>query len=455
MCARPPIHGSLDAMDEPACKKLKVESDFESGDGLDGLSELEKLEPLPQTAHIGGDIPTTSQSSVSGPIAPTGYGQAGGAQTGGQPSQSSGQQQSVLQELLMTQTQGPAANNSPRPTFSAASTANNFNTRSPMTGATMMSPPNASMGVSGAGRGAGGPGPSPGGPPGAPSGGPMRTAGQGPVMYEGIQMSQQSQYGQPMMTGGPQGQIRGYPGQYPPQGAPNQIPYPGQGRGQAIPRGGIMNGAHMQRGPQMPPPGRPGMPPQMMQGMMRHPGMIEQPFNPNAPFQGQRPEQFMGGAPPQGFMNRQPYPGMMPGHPPGPPQGPTMIMMDPSQSNGPHQMANRAPVTSGPSQQTSGVMQMPNGAPPSSQQSHSHNLQSTPGSQPTQRTAGTPLTPGTQDPEKRKRPCCSRSGFSISSKEKRRFGPRSHSSTSAATAVSFDRWNVCHTRWTLIIVPAA
>ncbi|VDO44847.1 unnamed protein product [Haemonchus placei] len=53
-------------MDEPACKKLKVDSvpcsDFESGDGLDGLSELEKLEPLPQSAHIGGDIPVSSQS---------------------------------------------------------------------------------------------------------------------------------------------------------------------------------------------------------------------------------------------------------------------------------------------------------------------------------------------------------------------------------------------------------
>ncbi|VDM65897.1 unnamed protein product [Strongylus vulgaris] len=48
-------------MDEPACKKLKVDSapcaDFESGDGLDGLSELEKLEPLPQSGHIGGDVP--------------------------------------------------------------------------------------------------------------------------------------------------------------------------------------------------------------------------------------------------------------------------------------------------------------------------------------------------------------------------------------------------------------
>ena len=32
-------------------------ADFESGDGLDGLSELEKLEPLPQTGHAGGDVP--------------------------------------------------------------------------------------------------------------------------------------------------------------------------------------------------------------------------------------------------------------------------------------------------------------------------------------------------------------------------------------------------------------
>lgn len=47
-------------------------SDFESGDGLDGLSELEKLEPLPQPGHIGGDIPVScscrfdSRSFLSG-----------------------------------------------------------------------------------------------------------------------------------------------------------------------------------------------------------------------------------------------------------------------------------------------------------------------------------------------------------------------------------------------------
>lgn len=43
-------------------------------------------------------------------------------------------------------------------------------------------------------------------------------------MYDGMQMPQQPpQYGQQMMTGGPQGQMRGYPGQYAPQGAPNQV----------------------------------------------------------------------------------------------------------------------------------------------------------------------------------------------------------------------------------------
>ncbi|KJH52892.1 TAZ zinc finger [Dictyocaulus viviparus] len=48
------------------------------------------------------------------------------------------------------------------------------------------------------------------------------------------------------------------------------------------------------------------------------------------------------------------------------------------------------------------MMQIPNGAPPSSQQSHSHTMQASAGSQPPQRAGGTPLTPGTQDPEKRK-----------------------------------------------------
>ncbi|VDK47779.1 unnamed protein product [Cylicostephanus goldi] len=91
-------------MDEPACKKLKVDSapcaDYEAGDNLDGLSELEKLEPLPQSGHIGGDVPTTSQSTMPAPMAPAGYGQAGGGQPGGQPSQG-GQQQSVLQVNLI------------------------------------------------------------------------------------------------------------------------------------------------------------------------------------------------------------------------------------------------------------------------------------------------------------------------------------------------------------------
>uniref|UniRef100_A0A1I7X8G9 Zinc finger protein 207 n=1 Tax=Heterorhabditis bacteriophora TaxID=37862 RepID=A0A1I7X8G9_HETBA len=151
----------------------------------------------------------------------------------------------------------------------------------------------------------------------------------------------------------------------------------GQGRGQPMQRGGMMNGAGMQRAPQMP-QGRPGdnlilfeivflhrpaivvntirclllakfsgIPPQMIQPMMRHPNMMEQPFNPSAPYQGQRPDQFMP-TPPQGFMGRgQPYPGMMPGPHPGAPQGPggpQLMMIDPSQqANGPHQMGGRPP----------------------------------------------------------------------------------------------------------------
>ncbi|KIH63328.1 TAZ zinc finger, partial [Ancylostoma duodenale] len=49
------------------------------------------------------------------------------------------------------------------------------------------------------------------------------------------------------------------------------------------------------------------------------------------------------------------------------------------------------------------MMQMPNGAPPAGQQPHPHQqMPGGPVSQPPQRSGGTPLTPGTQDPEKRK-----------------------------------------------------
>ncbi|PAV63530.1 hypothetical protein WR25_07690 isoform F [Diploscapter pachys] len=350
-------------MDEPAVKKARLDSEFDSGDGLDGLSELEKMEPLPQA---GSDAESTapgtskSQPMTNGSTAPPTQSVTstqplgmGGPQnqppTSGNfgpsavpPTSSSAGSggSSVLQELLMNQ--GPATstiNSSPRPPpqqFGAPGSQQPpqpaFNTRSPMTShsgpASMMSPPNSMAGPNQQVMGT--------------QAGPMRPPGPG-NMYPGVpdqgmgpQMTgpqggppQQYGAGPPMMGARPP--PMGYPNQgYPPQ----QPGYPPpQGRGQPMQpgRGAMMNGAppQMARGAMAGPPQR-VMPPQMINGpgggMMRHP--MEQPSYPGAPFPGPhqpRPDQYSNYPMGRGQGNYV----MMPQH-----GGPMMMPMDPNQ-NGP------------------------------------------------------------------------------------------------------------------------
>ncbi|CAD6188119.1 unnamed protein product [Caenorhabditis auriculariae] len=366
-------------MDEPAFKKARIDTADYDGEGIDALSELEKLDPLPTS---GSDAEQSAVASTSaGPVS----GASGGATSSGpttsqattstaapQPSfissQTNAQQpntsggQSVLQELLMNQPQG--SNNSPRPPQPYSQQAQQgaaFNTRSPLMHNgpnAMLSPPNAMGGRV--------PGPSPGAPTGAPQ--PIR--GAQPGMYpEGTMMMGQA--GQPFgMITGPGGQpIRGYP--YPQQGAagaaPPGMPYPGaaargapavaMGRGHP---GAMMNGV----GRGMPPQGR-GMGQMMPNQMMRPHGMME-PF-PGSPYVGQPRPEFL----PQQYMVRGPgqYPMMQ--------QGPMMVD------------ANGIPRPGVPAQPMLG---MANGAHPM----HGHPMASIGLGR------GGASTPSSQDPEKRK-----------------------------------------------------
>ncbi|CAI4232287.1 unnamed protein product [Auanema sp. JU1783] len=396
-------------MEEPACKKARHEgiSECEDSEAIDGLSELEKLDPLPQT----NDTDTGPSTSQAGPGSASG----GAPPSFGQPTTQAPQQpSSVLQELLMHPQQ--TNNNSPRtgPAFSVQSQQqqNSFNTRSPMpgpngSGNTMMSPPSTALVNSG--RNSSGPGPSPGGPPGPlqqPGSNAMRAPvpNQHPNMFgpgPGGEMVNQSQYGMMQNQGA---QMRGYPPNmgYPPQ-APQGVPYPPAGRGQQPIRG--------KPGQPMLPPGNmnrqmPSGPSVMMNQMMRPHHMMDQnQFN--GQFNGQpRQGQFMAAANQQWAGGRgQPYANQMmhPGQ-----QGAQMMMMDPSQQNGPpapqvmrqttnliHQQQQQ-PMPPQPN------MSMSNGHMPPSAVSNPN--QPPPNAMGVAPRGGMPnaQAPGAQDPEKRK-----------------------------------------------------
>ncbi|CAI2348116.1 unnamed protein product [Caenorhabditis sp. 36 PRJEB53466] len=315
-------------MDEPPSKKSRAESEYDSG--LDALSELDKLEPLP-TSNKDSDVdnPSTSAGGLGGPsgstpqhpppqgtpqpVAPNGGFNMQPGQPGAQPQQqqtaAGGAGGSVLQELLMNQPQG--ANNSPRPTGYPPGQQNAFNRSPSMHNGTpnMMSPPSMSGRV---------PGPSPGGPQQGPGQAQLRPGQPGMFPPGGDQQMMMGAQGQQF----PQMMHRGYPG-YPqpgPPGAQGIAPpgYPGAGRGgptpgQAMGRGAMINGTMQRNGP-MPAQARPGMAPNQQQMM---PGMMDQrSFMQHQQYAGQRPE----------FMHAQYGRGPNPGYPPM--MHPQQMMMD-------------------------------------------------------------------------------------------------------------------------------
>ncbi|PIC38859.1 hypothetical protein B9Z55_010734 [Caenorhabditis nigoni] len=311
-------------MDEPPSKKSRADSEYDSG--LDALSALDNLEPLPTSSkETDVDNPSTSAGGSAGPSGstpqqhppqqgtpqPSQSGSVGFNLQPGQPGVQQQQQQpqtmgggangSVLQELLMNPSQ--ASNNSPRPPGYPTGQQNAFS-RSPMMSngtPNMMSPPNMGGRV---------PGPSPGGPQQVPGQPQMRPGQQGMYPPGGDQQMMMGAQGQQF-----QGMMPRYPqyAQAGPPGAQGIAPpgYPGAGRGgpnpgQQMGRGGMMNGTMGRNGP-MAPQGRPGMPPNQQQMMQP---MMDRQFMQHSQYGQQRPEfmQQYGRGPASG------YPMMHPQH---------------------------------------------------------------------------------------------------------------------------------------------